>query len=83
MGTTKRVMLTVDKAQYDRFRIARIKAGLPNDLLSKQVGKMIDAALLVCDSFEQGDLSRKGQDLEQAILDLLSLIHISEPTRPY
>ena len=71
MGTTKRVMLTVDKEKYDRFRIARIRAGLPNDLLSKQVDKMIDAALLVCDSFEKRESGAEGKDLKQAVVDLI------------
>ena len=71
MRERKRISLTVDKENYDRFRHARIDAGLPADLLSKQVDKMLDAALLVCDSFESGDTSRKDKDIETAILELI------------
>lgn len=71
MRERKRVMLTVDKENYERFRIARIKAGLPSDLLAKQVDKMLEAALLICDAHENGDTSLQNKDLEKAIVDLV------------
>jgi hypothetical protein len=64
-------MMTLDKNNYERFRVARIKAGLPSDLLSKQVDKMLDAALLICDAYVDGDTSLQDKDLEKAILDLI------------
>jgi len=72
MRQRKRVMLTVDKENYERFQHARLAAGLPADLLGKQVDKMIEAALFVCDRFGVADRKKESEDIEKAIIDVIA-----------
>lgn len=72
MRERKRVMLTVDKENYERFQHARLSAGLPADLLGKQVDKMLEAALHVCDHFEGAIKKRKDDDIEKVIIDVIA-----------
>ena len=69
---TKRISLTVNKENYERFQRVRLGAYLPANILSLQMDKILEMALAVCDSIgDRGELMTK-EERAKIITDVIS-----------
>ena len=69
---TKRISLTVNKENYERFQRVRIGAYLPSNLLSVQFDMLIETALAVCDSIGNRGDSLTKEERAKIITDVIS-----------